>query len=105
VSRIGADDQPIDIYTAGQSDAIVLTQLLPGFVRFLIQAQGFSQRVLPLTLSAGEERTIEVKLDVGVERGWDVPTVPMPLPDRLDSSESVPPQPKPTKHHWWQIFH
>ncbi len=104
VSRVYPDNQPIETFVADDSGSIILAHVPAGFVRLLASAPGFSSRLLPLDVSAGEERTIEVKLDVGGERGRDVPTVSMPLPDTLDSSESVPAQPKPTKHHWWQIF-
>jgi hypothetical protein len=105
-SRISADDQPIETYTADDSGVVVWAHLPAGFLRFLVGSPEFTSRVLPLTLSAGEERTVDLQLDViPPEYVPEVKMAAAPLPEMLDlGPASGSPPLKPTKHHWWQIF-
>jgi hypothetical protein len=108
VSLLRANDQPIRTLSADNVGEILWTDSPVGFSRFLISAPCFMPRQLPITLANGEERSVEVRLDIAPIE--DTPAVEgshMACSDSLDLTPQpspASPQPKHPKRKRWLIF-
>jgi hypothetical protein len=85
--------------TANDAGEIVWTDLPVGDSHFWVIALR-----VDVTIRSGVEEKIEAALKLGcIEYVPDVRTEQMPYPDTLDLAPVA--VLKPTKHHWWSIFH
>ena len=108
-SLLGAFDTPMRTEAANDAGEIVLTDMAPGYSRFEVAAPFFQSLQLAAAIRNGDEQKIEVTLEVALieQGGPHVETMQMPNSDKLDLIPELspsPPQPKPSKRHWWQIF-
>jgi len=126
VSLWGRNENIIRQEEVDENGEVVLRDLPLGDSTFSVVAGGFDRAQITITVRDAEEQTVTVTLQIGALVGelvevrtagpaasgyipsptlLDLPPPQQPIEQTLPITPAAPPpQPKPAKHHWWQVF-